>query len=734
MATVMIIAHDPKESVLLRQVFLKLSINVVTCLPTYASYLKTLQYAPDVVLMEMSANSKMHLNFLKVIRSNKGIAQIPFVLFGPEQDPRVCEFLGALGLTTYFKRPFDIKEMIKAAFALIQAKKQKKKAEINKNQVADEELKKLLSKSVSVPAKLDIMAAHIENLLAFPATVAAILKISQDEKSGAYDLAQVIKSDPSVSTEILKVANSVHFGRGGKRLVEIKDAVVRIGFLQTKSVAMSLSVFKIMQDKNYATGFNHTEFWLHAVGVAIIAEKLAKSSRLVSPDQAFMAGLVHDLGIMLYNEYFNAIFLDMLDTTTTDGVRFSDCQMEKVGFTHNQLVARMLSAWNFPEEFVADIEYFCMASILNEKALAERPTAVIVTVADIIAKSLVIGREADCCVDPIPAGVLERLGMPYGLLKEFVASVFDEINVFNGILHIDKNLFPIVNDSIIDAPTVQLLCYSFSSEQYNPVITYLQSHRYSVTLAKSLDDFYHSEKKFHLYVLTDASNAVIGDIGQLASLKTMLYAKDKEEAVLHDAKMMLFDTKKEIDTTLLGENSVVSCFPVDLRAIDMVLACMIYDQPLISPHNKFGAFKPMRTITVGGAPVDMRTILIVNDHSSFQKQCTQVVASAPTYRVEIANDGLKAQNLAKTATREIALVIIDVHIPIVSCAEVVKSIKMLPGHKRAKYLITFESAEKSELLPLVSLGVTSFIREKITDQDLGLKIMGLLNLPSQSNA
>ena len=112
-----------------------------------------------------------------------------------------------------------------------------------------------------------------------------------------------------MSAEILKLANSVYFSRGGRRILDIKDAVVRIGFAQAKNIAMSLSVFEISKERNYATGFDHTEYWFHCIAVATIAEKLAKVSQLIPQEEAFIAGLLHDLGTLLFNNFLMIYFL-----------------------------------------------------------------------------------------------------------------------------------------------------------------------------------------------------------------------------------------------------------------------------------------------------------------------------------------------------------------------------------------------------------------------------------------
>ncbi|NLD49156.1 MAG: HDOD domain-containing protein, partial [Clostridiaceae bacterium] len=221
---------------------MKANIKFTAASPSYASYIKTLQYDPDVVIMEVPEDASQHLKFLKIIRGNKKIAQKPFILYGPPCDEqRVKNILGA-GADIYLSRPLDYKIVIENVVHFVKVSSESKYKIVEKNQLSADDWLQLIDPTISKHEKMQLMRTHIGKLLAFPATVAGVLKVSQNEKSGAGELAGVIRSDPAMAAEILKIANSVHFSRGGQRILDIKDAVVRIGFGQTKTIAMSLSV------------------------------------------------------------------------------------------------------------------------------------------------------------------------------------------------------------------------------------------------------------------------------------------------------------------------------------------------------------------------------------------------------------------------------------------------------------------------------------------------------------
>ncbi len=729
MITILTIIEDKDEYIRLRQTFLKVNIRAIPAEPSYASYLKTLQYDPDIVIMEVPANPKSHVQFLRLIRNNKGIAQKPFILFGPDFDARIIEAFRATGADSYLKKPLDLKNLFEIIKKLLLEHSASKSGVNDKNQLSKVEVAALYDASISKHKKINIMLNHIGKLLAFPATVASILRVTQNEKSGARELAQIIQSDPSVATEVLKVANSVFFARrSNSRIVDLKEAVVRIGFIQTKNTAMSLSVFQIMKDRNYETGFNHIDFWFHCLGVAVISERLAKHSGLVPLDEGFIAGLLHDMGKLLLNEFFNDIFLSIIEKTTSEGVPFNICHEQILGFNQNELLLQLFEQWNFPESIIQNVMFFGGNDTLNAASLKERPLASIVNIAETIAKSLQVGRETDCCVSAIPEEVFDGLRMHHGLSQGFIDGIYNEMNLYNQFLKIDKRSFPLTYEQIKDAEKVMILCHSFSKEPFNPIVEYLKTQRYKIVISKNRKDVEDTAASYHAFIVTDGSGAVFGDIEQISGLKVQMFSAANAEAKKNDstnrdpvftnAKMIVFDIKKDIASPFSNKNTIVSKYPVDLRNVDFVLAALLHDFPIDSSLNAMGALKPVKKISVAGKSKEKRRILVCHSKSDIRKIVRDAMEKYPETVMEEADDGLKAFNRARTTKEEIFLVIIQLCIPMMESFEVIKGIRELPNHKRAKFIVCFDTAQKEQLIPLVRVGVRDFIKES----DLGQKI------------
>jgi HD-like signal output (HDOD) protein/DNA-binding NarL/FixJ family response regulator len=572
MLTILTIIESTRESTTLKAIFTKAHLRVVESAPSYSNYLKTLQYNPDIVVMELPQNPKSHLQFLRIVRNNKALDQKPFILFGPPQEQSVLESFYECGADSYLCRPLDYKALITAIRNLLLAKAASHRDSTEVNQLDHDEKALLRDASVASSRKIEIMKNHIGKLLAFPASVASILKISQDERSGATDLARIIRSDPSIATEILKVANSVYFARGGKRILDIRDAVVRIGFSQTKNIAMSLSVFQIMKDRNYQTGFNHTQFWIHCLGVAVIAEKIAKISRTVPSEEAFIGGLLHDLGVLLLNEFFNDIFLDCLHNATSRGIPFISGQREVLGMSHNDLLVALLENWNFPPT-IAEVFTGPTAS-----PPLSSPLYTIVSVAESLAKSLCLGREADCCVSAIDNEALKQLRFPYGFQKGFLDTVYHEMNMFNSIIKIDAVKFPVEQDSIKNAPQVKIIAYSCTNEAFNPLFEYLRTQRYSVTIAKSLEECSPPQIDTHIYLITATAGAC-STLAILSKLQVRPFDSQAQEqsqtATLLPAKIIAVGNNPQPINAPDSPTILKARYPLDLRNVDFALAALL---------------------------------------------------------------------------------------------------------------------------------------------------------------
>lgn len=163
----------------------------------------------------------------------------------------------------------------------------------------------------------EISSGTVE-LPSFPDIPFRIKKALDDPDITAREVAQIVATDPVFSARILNVANSAALARVSGPISDIPNAVTRIGFRMAHAVAMSVAMSQVMQDAPVGKVRDRlTRLWRHSLSVAALSYLIAKSRRAWNPDEAMLAGLMHDIGKVYifsraHKEYGELIDDDMI--------------------------------------------------------------------------------------------------------------------------------------------------------------------------------------------------------------------------------------------------------------------------------------------------------------------------------------------------------------------------------------------------------------------------------------
>src|SRR5690606_37696748 len=139
---------------------------------------------------------------------------------------------------------------------------------------------------------------EISHIATLPEITIKIIKLVEDPNSSAQDLNKVITNDPALGARILKVVNSAFYGLPGQ-IGSINRAIVLLGLNAVKNIAIAASLTKLFRGGQISPHFNAKDLWGHSIAVATATRLLADKVSLGLPDEAFLAGLIHDLGIMV---------------------------------------------------------------------------------------------------------------------------------------------------------------------------------------------------------------------------------------------------------------------------------------------------------------------------------------------------------------------------------------------------------------------------------------------------
>ena len=194
---------------------------------------------------------------------------------------------------------------------------------------------------------------HIANLPTLPQVASRLMKIINDPMTSSSDVAFVVGQDLSLSAKILRLANSAFYGIP-RSITNINNAVVILGLKVINTMVLSLTVFDMFpENKRSKLLFDRKAFWIHSLACGTIAKKLAtkvKKFVMFDPEEAFCAGLLHDIGKVVMEQYLHEDFHLALKTSKTDNIPMYEAEEEVLGFDHTDVAEWLTSGWGLPME------------------------------------------------------------------------------------------------------------------------------------------------------------------------------------------------------------------------------------------------------------------------------------------------------------------------------------------------------------------------------------------------
>ncbi len=187
------------------------------------------------------------------------------------------------------------------------------------------------------------------NLPSIPQIIFKIKQVSEDPKSSAADLANCILSDHQLTSRILRMANSSYYGNYAGKMNTVTHAIVMMGFRVVHNIAISMSVYEVVNKLSEDSKFDLTSFWTRSLGSGVISKYLAhKSNQKKLIEVAFIAGFIHDIGQAILAGGFPDKYeqIAKLDADAPD-----ICETERVllGIDHQEAGKYVAGIWNLPD-------------------------------------------------------------------------------------------------------------------------------------------------------------------------------------------------------------------------------------------------------------------------------------------------------------------------------------------------------------------------------------------------
>lgn len=224
---------------------------------------------------------------------------------------------------------------------------------------------------------------RVGDLPAIPELVAEVLRMTNNPLVDMTDLTEVIERDPALTAKILRVSNSPYYGM--KQYVgTLKLALVILGVREVRNIVMGVSVFDALQDGKQATLMPET-FWSHSFFVAGLSKQLGATLRMGMQGEAFIGGLLHDIGKLVLLRQLQAPYSQMMKVTGGHSTPLCEAETAEYGFTHADAAAALTDRWNFPKTLTDAIHHHHPREELSLASAKDPRLAAIVRVANLAA-------------------------------------------------------------------------------------------------------------------------------------------------------------------------------------------------------------------------------------------------------------------------------------------------------------------------------------------------------------
>jgi putative nucleotidyltransferase with HDIG domain len=198
---------------------------------------------------------------------------------------------------------------------------------------------------------------QVGNLPAFPAIAMKALQLSEDPNSSARELQSVIAKDQALTARVLKIVNSSMFSFQ-REISTLSHAVSILGLKTVRSIIVAASMEKMFPSGRQGSGgLAHQLLWQHAWSAALAARVLSNTIRYHNPEEAFTAGLLHDIGKMVLLQNSAYQYSEIINLVHRNEKSFLQAEMEIFGFTHAQVGSLATSKWSFPKHVTDVILY-----------------------------------------------------------------------------------------------------------------------------------------------------------------------------------------------------------------------------------------------------------------------------------------------------------------------------------------------------------------------------------------
>lgn len=270
--------------------------------------------------------------------------------------------------------------------------------------------------------------SKVRSFPGMPATAAKLLPLLENPDSDTSKIADILRYDPGLTANILKLTNSAYFGIPTK-ISSVRQAILLLGWKRLIQLVMTMCMSDLMKDSVEGYDLPKGELWRHSIAVSVASDVLVKGLKISEADEVFTAALLHDIGKMVLGDYVKED-MPKIDAMVAKGISFEVAEYIVLGTDHAEIGAKILQSWSFPTPLVEAVHWHHDANSCSGHCLMSD----IVHTADILGQMAGYGKKSGDCEPAAVSDVLERLGLTPEDLPPLAEQTAERVTALNETL------------------------------------------------------------------------------------------------------------------------------------------------------------------------------------------------------------------------------------------------------------------------------------------------------------
>jgi signal transduction histidine kinase/HD-like signal output (HDOD) protein len=314
--------------------------------------------------------------------------------------------------------------------------------------------------------QVELILSQLDALPTLSSVATRVMALTSSDDSSGEQIGTLIESDPALSARILSLCRraSVAMPAG---ITTVRKAVVMLGLEAVQAAVLSLEIYEVMgqmpgsgetreppsADSPLSAGFDRVGFWQHSIAVACAAELLAEGGRELNirPEEAFTAGLIHDLGKLVLDWVLPRTYARVIQTAEARNAPLAQVERAALGLDHHVVGKRLAERWSLPHA-LQDCMWLHGQEFSALPEVRHRTLIALITLADAIARRQHLGWSGEFTEPPALGPLITALGLSPPRVAEVAPRLHQEVAKRAADLGLDEQTAPqLVTRSIAEA-------------------------------------------------------------------------------------------------------------------------------------------------------------------------------------------------------------------------------------------------------------------------------------------